>query len=283
MRVTKWLIGVMAIMLLLTACQEESEPNDNVNDGTNMTDIGFTGDGNGNNQADRDTSDNRNDANRFQYENNQDGNQRGDGNRFVPFNFFDREGNPDPGQTEEGQRGQDNTNRQQNGQGQGENDRGQQGQQNGQEQGQNEARNNETNNGQESGDVTTNQSMVDEVIRLTNAKREENGLSPLKHDSEVTDVAQRKSVDMADQNYFSHQSPTYGSPFDMLDQFNVSYTAAGENIAAGQSTAEKVVNSWMNSKGHRENILNDAFTHIGIGYEDSGRMNPYWTQMFIAK
>ncbi|TFB12834.1 hypothetical protein E3U55_16985 [Filobacillus milosensis] len=125
--------------------------------------------------------------------------------------------------------------------------------------------------------------IVKEVVRLTNQERKKNGLSALKIDSRLNEAAQAKSVDMADNGYFSHQSPTYGSPFEMLDQFGINYTVAAENIAAGQKSAAQVVKQWMNSEGHRKNILNDSVTHIGIGYEPSGNMSPYWTQLFIAK
>lgn len=85
---------------------------------------------------------------------------------------------------------------------------------------------------------------------------------------------------MKDKNYFDHQSPTYGSPFDMMKSFGISYKTAGENIAQGQKTPEEVVKAWMNSQGHRENIMNPSFTHIGVGYVESGN---YWTQQFIGK
>ena len=75
---------------------------------------------------------------------------------------------------------------------------------------------------------------------------------------------------MHDKRYFSHQSPTYGSPFDMMKQFGITYRTAGENIAMGQSTPQAVVNAWMNSKGHRANILNASFTQIGMGYVADG-------------
>lgn len=81
-------------------------------------------------------------------------------------------------------------------------------------------------------------------------------------------------------NYFSHTSPTYGSPFDMMRDFNVSYKTAGENIAQGQRTPEEVVQAWMNSEGHRKNILSDKFTHIGVGYQQNGH---HWTQMFVGR
>lgn len=118
------------------------------------------------------------------------------------------------------------------------------------------------------------------VIELTNAERQKNGLNALKSDNPLSNVAQAKSNDMQQKNYFSHTSPTYGSPFDMMRDFGVNYSTAGENIAMGQQTPEQVVQAWMESEGHRKNILNSTFTHIGVGYTDSGS---YWTQMFIAK
>ena len=84
---------------------------------------------------------------------------------------------------------------------------------------------------------------------------------------------------MADNRYFSHTSPTYGSPFQMIKNFGISYRTAGENIAAGQRTPKAVVDAWMNSSGHRANILNASYTQIGVGYVASGH---YWTQMFIG-
>ncbi len=119
-----------------------------------------------------------------------------------------------------------------------------------------------------------------EVVRLVNVERAKNGLSPLAHNWELSRVARYKSQDMKEGGYFSHQSPTYGSPFQMMKSFGISYRTAGENIAKGQSTPQAVVNAWMNSAGHRANILNKSFTQIGVGYVASGR---YWTQMFVGK
>ncbi|WP_235858027.1 CAP domain-containing protein [Sutcliffiella cohnii] len=118
------------------------------------------------------------------------------------------------------------------------------------------------------------------VIELTNAERRKNGLSDLKADASISNVARQKSVDMQQNNYFSHTSPTYGSPFDMMRDFGISYNTAGENIAMGQRTPEEVVNAWMNSEGHRKNILSPNFTHIGVGYTENGH---YWTQMFVGR
>jgi uncharacterized YkwD family protein len=122
-----------------------------------------------------------------------------------------------------------------------------------------------------------------EVIRLTNEERESRGLDSFDIAEDVSEVARVKSEDMRDDDYFSHTSPTYGSPFDMLRSFDISYRSAGENIAAGQATPEQVVNSWMNSPGHRANILNSDFTHIGVGYAEGGSYRHYWTQMFISQ
>ena len=119
-----------------------------------------------------------------------------------------------------------------------------------------------------------------EVVRLVNIERSKNGLSPLKEDWELSRVARYKSQDMKDKNYFSHTSPTYGSPFDMMQRFGVQYSSAGENIAAGQQTAEEVMNSWMHSSGHRANILNADYEKIGIGFVKGGQYGTYWVQLF---
>lgn len=119
-----------------------------------------------------------------------------------------------------------------------------------------------------------------EVIELTNQERAKYGLPALKYDWELARVARHKSEDMALRNYFSHDSPIYGSPFDMMKSYGIKYRSAGENIAKGQRSPEEVVRGWMNSPGHRQNILDREFTHIGVGYAKDGRI---WTQMFIKK
>ena len=123
-------------------------------------------------------------------------------------------------------------------------------------------------------------SFEQEVIRLVNEIRKENGLRTLTYDWELSRVARYKSQDMKDNKYFSHTSPVYGSPFQMMKSFGIRYRSAGENIAKGYATPAAVVEGWMNSPGHRANILNSSFTHIGVGYVAEGR---YWTQMFIGK
>ena len=122
-------------------------------------------------------------------------------------------------------------------------------------------------------------SFEQEVIRLVNEQRVKNGLNPLTENWELSRVARYKSQDMVDNRYFSHTSPTYGSPFQMIRAFGISFRQAGENIAYGQRTPQAVVNAWMNSSGHRANILNASYTQIGVGYMAAGN---YWTQMFIG-
>ncbi len=106
--------------------------------------------------------------------------------------------------------------------------------------------------------------------------------SELKLDKELLRVARIKSKDMVDNNYFSHTSPTYGTPFQMIKNFGISYRSAGENIA-GNSTAKKAFDAWMNSSGHKANILGNSFTATGIGVVDSPVYGKILTQMFIGK
>lgn len=116
----------------------------------------------------------------------------------------------------------------------------------------------------------------DQVVKLVNAERAKHGLSPLQHRADLKNVAQKKAQDLINSNYFSHTSPNYGSPFQMLKTFGISYRAAGENIAKGQTTPQEVMNSWMNSSGHRANILSAKYNCIGVGFYHGA-----WVQMFI--
>lgn len=121
-----------------------------------------------------------------------------------------------------------------------------------------------------------------EVFDLINKQRTNNGLPALQNDSEVQRIARIKAQDMVDNNYFSHNSPTYGSPFDMMKSFKVSYKTAGENIAANSSNSSAVT-AWMNSSGHKANILNSSFNYTGIGVVSSPRYGKMYVQMFIGK
>lgn len=120
-----------------------------------------------------------------------------------------------------------------------------------------------------------------QVFELVNKERASRGLALLKLNTELSRVARIKSQDMIDKKYFSHTSPTYGSPFDMMQSFGLKFSAAGENIAYGQKTAAEVMNSWMNSAGHKANILSEAYTNIGIGVAKTASGTLYWTQMFM--
>ncbi len=120
-----------------------------------------------------------------------------------------------------------------------------------------------------------------QVFEIVNKERANRGLPLLKLNAQLSRVARFKSQDMIDKNYFSHQSPTYGSPFEMMQKFGLRFSAGGENIAYGQKSAQEVMNTWMNSAGHRANILSQAYTNIGIGVAKTANGTLYWTQMFM--
>lgn len=116
-----------------------------------------------------------------------------------------------------------------------------------------------------------------QVLEIVNSERAKAGLSPLSMDSNLSNMALVKAQDLINNNYFDHTSPDYGSPFDMMKKFQITYNAAGENIAKGQPAPEQVMNDWMNSEGHRANILSSSFTHIGIGFFKGA-----WVQEFTG-
>lgn len=121
----------------------------------------------------------------------------------------------------------------------------------------------------------------DEIIRLVNLQRSYNGLSPLTYNWQVARVARIKSQDMINNNYFSHYSPVYGSPFKMLESYGLKFSSAAENIAYGQKTAQAVMDAWMNSPGHKANILSKTVTQIGVGCAKASNGTLYFTQLFI--
>lgn len=152
----------------------------------------------------------------------------------------------------------------------------------------NETTENSTNDnitdGSDTSDERGESTQAQEVLKLVNAERAKQGLKPLTLSSKLTSIANEKAKDMANNNYFSHTSPTYGSPFQMLQKFGVSYKTAGENIAAGQDSAQQVMNDWMNSSGHKANILNANYTELGVGYVNTkSSYGTYWVQLFIGK
>ncbi|MEL7649031.1 MAG: CAP domain-containing protein [Sedimentibacter sp.] len=127
---------------------------------------------------------------------------------------------------------------------------------------------------------SSNLTYEQKVVELVNVERQKAGLPALTMDSAISNVARTKSKDMAANNYFAHQSPTYGSAGDMLTRFGIRWSAWGENIASGQRTPEAVVTAWMNSSGHRANIMSTSFSKIGVGYAVNANGTPYWTQIF---
>lgn len=130
--------------------------------------------------------------------------------------------------------------------------------------------------------TTTNLSNADLIIKYINEQRAANGLSALSKDAKLMDIAQRKSNEMVEKNYFLHTSPTYGTPFDMMKNFGITYKTAGENIA-GNSSMKATVDSWMNSEGHRKNILSNSYNYIGVGVTKSDKYGYVISAMFIGK
>lgn len=128
-------------------------------------------------------------------------------------------------------------------------------------------------------DLSANEKLL---LDLINQERAKSNIAPLQADAELMKVARIKAKDMADNNYFSHYSPTYGSPFDMMRQFGITFKSAAENIA-GNSTVQGAVNAWMKSEGHRQNIMNSSYTHTGIGIAESNKYGYLFVQMFIRK
>ncbi len=133
--------------------------------------------------------------------------------------------------------------------------------------------------GKESGDLSQQEKLL---LDLINQERAKSNIAPLAADSELMNVAKTKANDMTKNNYFSHYSPTYGSPFDMMRQFGITFKAAAENIA-GNSTVEGAVTSWMKSEGHRNNIMNGNYNYTGIGISKSTKYGYVFVQMFIRK
>lgn len=147
----------------------------------------------------------------------------------------------------------------------------------------NNSNNSSSNNSNSNSNTNTTMTADEkEVFDLINKQRTQNGLSALKLDTETLRVARIKAQDMVDNNYFSHNSPKYGSPFQMLNSFKISYKTAGENIA-GNSSNSSAVTAWMNSSGHKANILNSSFNYTGIGVVKSSKYGKVYVQMFLGK
>lgn len=130
---------------------------------------------------------------------------------------------------------------------------------------------------------TTGQTNELKTITLVNEKRKQLGMKSFIHDTDLSAIAKAKAEDMAKNNYFSHESPTYGDVSEMLGKFNYKWTAYGENIAKGQTTPESVVKDWINSPSHYANIANTEFTHIGSGSATDAKGTIYWVHEFSRK
>ena len=130
-------------------------------------------------------------------------------------------------------------------------------------------------------EATPLSTLEDEVIKLVNDERAKYGLPLLEKNQEVARIARIKAYDMLEKNYFSHNSAKYGSPFNMMEQHGLKFSSAAENIGMGQKTAAEVVKSWMDSPGHRANILSRTVTQIGVGAAKTASGTLYWSQMFI--
>jgi uncharacterized protein YkwD len=128
--------------------------------------------------------------------------------------------------------------------------------------------------------VSTNTGYTAQVLALTNSERAKAGCKALSVSSKLTKAAQSHSTDMAAKNYFSHDSQDGRSPFDRMKDAGYSFSAAAENIAMGQQTPADVMTAWMNSAGHKANILNCTYTQLGVGYAVSKSGSSYWTQDF---
>lgn len=120
------------------------------------------------------------------------------------------------------------------------------------------------------------------VLNLINEERKAQGITPLQIDDLLNSTAQAKATDMVKNNYFSHESPTYGSPFEMMQNAGITYRTAGENIA-GNPSVENAVKSWLASESHKQNLLSNAYNYIGIGIEESPAYGYVIVAMFIGR
>ncbi len=120
------------------------------------------------------------------------------------------------------------------------------------------------------------------ILELTNEERKKHGLKPLIWNEQLAQIARAHSKDMAKRGFFSHDNPDGQTPFDRIKADGIKYWVAAENIAAGQASPEKAIEEWMNSEGHRKNILNPDLQELGVGLARGGKYGIYWTQNFAA-
>lgn len=120
-----------------------------------------------------------------------------------------------------------------------------------------------------------------EVMQLINRYREDKGLKKLELYQKLQEVAEKKALDIVQNNYFSHNSPTYGSPFNLMKEKDINYHIAGENLA-GNINSKKAVEAWLNSDSHRDNIIEEKFKYTAIVVIDSKIYGKVFVQMFIG-
>lgn len=130
--------------------------------------------------------------------------------------------------------------------------------------------------------LTESNPLIQEVLNIVNQERQRGGISPLRLHSRLNAAAQAHSNDMARNNFMGHTGSDGSSFVDRMKRHGYNFRRGAENVAAGQSSARDVMNSWMNSFGHRRNILNGNYRDIGIAYARGGRYGIYWTQVFGA-
>lgn len=123
----------------------------------------------------------------------------------------------------------------------------------------------------------------DVILKKINIARREEGLKPLKMDRELNKIAIIKAKDMAKEEKLSHDSKKFGLTFNLIKEKGIRYSSAAENIARWHDTPEFVANRWLDSKGHRKNILNPSYTHTGIGLAQDKNGKNYWVQLFIQE
>ncbi len=129
--------------------------------------------------------------------------------------------------------------------------------------------------------VAQNGSFQQQILSLVNAERSKAGLEPVTLNSKLSQAAQNHTNDMISKRYFSHNSPSGSTMVSRVKAVGYTYSTIGENIAAGGSTASATMTQWMNSPGHKANILNPKFRELGVGYGASNdQYRYYWTQVF---
>lgn len=129
---------------------------------------------------------------------------------------------------------------------------------------------------------SSNEALEKQILEITNAERKKYGIDELVWNEELAALARAHSADMAKRGFFDHVNPDGKTPFDRMRDAGIKYFVAAENIAAGQSSPERAVEEWMNSDGHKMNILNPSLKELGVGMARGGDYGIYWTQNFAA-